>query len=95
MKYLSVFLIAVLSIFSPSCARKEKTVNTDNLQKDNFKFSLVFYEKYCGPGHPRNTEINPDAADVIDQICKDHDECYSRLGYFNKDCDIEIASAIF
>lgn len=45
--------------------------------------SFPVYGNWCGPGHS-----GPGAPiDLLDRMCKNHDECYARQGYFDCGCD--------
>ncbi|GAA1725182.1 hypothetical protein GCM10009793_22890 [Brachybacterium phenoliresistens] len=45
--------------------------------------SFPVYGNWCGPGHS-----GPGAPiDLLDRMCKNHDECYARKGYFDCGCD--------
>ncbi|MGP1598950.1 hypothetical protein [Peptoanaerobacter stomatis] len=50
----------------------------------------IFHGNYCGP-----KKSGPGiSVDKIDSICKKHDECYSKKGYFNCNCDYEFKNDI-
>lgn len=49
------------------------------------------YGNWCGAAHPKSG-YNPKPVNILDYQCKKHDICYDRYGYFNKQCDEELAS---
>ena len=57
----------------------------------NIKIPEVpIYGNYCGPGYPKSQNTAGDPIDDLDKSCKIHDECYAKMGYFNKNCDLEL-----
>jgi hypothetical protein len=45
---------------------------------------IPVYGNHCGPGFG---DPNVPAVDAVDQVCKDHDNCYDDKGYSNCGCD--------
>lgn len=46
------------------------------------QFSLPVWGNWCGPGHGGGEPV-----DVLDSLCRTHDECYGTRGYFACSCD--------
>lgn len=61
------------------------------------QLSLPFYGNYCGPGHGDPTGNTP-PKDAVDAVCRRHDLCYQKYGYFDCRCDrqliVDMPSAI-
>ncbi|MBO3128771.1 phospholipase A2 family protein [Dermatophilus congolensis] len=53
-------------------------------------FSLPIWGKYCGPGHSGPG----DPVDTLDQLCKEHDDCYGQRAYFDCQCDAKLKADI-
>ena len=50
---------------------------------------LPLWGNWCGPGHGGGS-----AVDVLDSICRTHDQCYGSRGYFACSCDRNIVESI-
>jgi hypothetical protein len=50
------------------------------------QLSLPVYGNYCGPGFGDPTGNTP-LIDAVDAVCREHDLCYGRRGYFDCQCD--------
>ncbi|MDO4632148.1 MAG: phospholipase A2 family protein [Corynebacterium sp.] len=61
-----------------------------NAPKDSKESNFPYYGNWCGPRHS-----GPGApVDTIDSLCKKHDECYARQGYFACSCAIVMVDDI-
>lgn len=76
-----IFLPFILFYLFGCSATKKSNINTE--------YSFPIYGNYCGPLYPPKG-TNPIALDEVDSACKNHDKCYDDLGYFNKNCDLQI-----
>jgi len=50
------------------------------------QLGLPVYGRYCGPGFGDPTGMTP-PIDAVDAVCREHDLCYGRRGYFDCRCD--------
>jgi hypothetical protein len=50
--------------------------------------------KWCGPGHPKNPDSDPEPEDALDAACRRHDLCYSKRGNPNCKCDQDLVKEI-
>ncbi|MBG6192066.1 hypothetical protein IWX64_003035 [Arthrobacter sp. CAN_A212] len=55
----------------------------------SIRASLPIWGNWCGPGHGGGA-----AVDVLDSICRTHDQCYGSRGYFACSCDRAIVRDI-
>ena len=49
-------------------------------------WEIPIYGCWCGPNHPPEGET-PDAIDVWDMACQEHDQCYIQRGRNSTACD--------
>jgi hypothetical protein len=75
------FSLLIILSFLFSCSGNKKITKAES--------SFPVYGNYCGPLYPPKGS-NPVPVDKVDLACKNHDKCYGDLGYFNKDCDLQI-----
>ena len=75
------FSLIIIFSFLFSCSGNKKIAKSE--------LSFPVYGNYCGPLYPPKG-MSPLALDEVDLACKKHDKCYGDLGYFNKDCDLQI-----
>ena len=50
---------------------------------------LPIYGNWCGPGHGGGP-----AVDAVDAVCRAHDRCYGREGYFDCGCNRALVEAM-
>ena len=50
---------------------------------------LPIYGNWCGPGHGGGPTIN-----AVDAVCREHDLCYDREGYFDCGCNRDLVEAM-
>lgn len=55
------------------------------------QLSLPVHGNYCGPGFGDPTGNTP-PIDAVDAVCRQHDLCYGRRGYFDCQCDGNLIS---
>lgn len=55
----------------------------------NAQASVPVHGRWCGPQHGGGEPI-----DAVDAVCRDHDQCYERKGYFNCACDRELIARL-
>ena len=60
----------------------------DVLNVSAYGWRRVIYGNYCGRGSRPGNPI-----DVVDAICKNHDECWRRRGRWDCDCDRQLVRA--
>ncbi len=75
------FYLLIILGFLFNCSGNKKTSTSE--------LSFPVYGNYCGPLYPPKG-MKPVPLDNVDSACKQHDKCYEDLGYFNKNCDLEI-----
>ncbi|TDM02423.1 hypothetical protein [Macrococcus carouselicus] len=68
-------------------AEQNATSNTSTVQ--NRSISLPIWGNWCGPGHGGGTP-----KDKLDSLCKSHDLCYGKKGYFACSCDKNLINGI-
>ena len=50
---------------------------------------IPIYGNWCGPGHGGGPPI-----DAVDAVCRAHDLCYDREGYFDCGCNRDLVNAM-
>lgn len=50
---------------------------------------IPIYGNWCGPGHGGGPPI-----DAVDAVCRAHDRCYGRKGYFDCGCNRDLIDAM-
>lgn len=50
---------------------------------------IPIYGNWCGPGHGGGPAI-----DAVDAVCRAHDRCYGREGYFDCGCNRDLVRAM-
>lgn len=50
---------------------------------------IPIHGNWCGPGHGGGPAI-----DAVDAVCREHDLCYDREGYFDCGCNRELVNAM-
>lgn len=53
------------------------------------RIKMKVYGNWCGPKHGGGPAKN-----ALDLACKYHDHCYSRHGYFNCKCDVDLVRRV-
>lgn len=74
---------------------KERWVTLRKQQYSTFSLKpqggIPLYGNYCGPGHGDPTGQTP-PVDVVDAVCRTHDLCYAREGYWDCECDRQLVN---
>ena len=69
---------------SATCLEAVGAATTDNLVEPQ-SGGLPVHGNWCGPGHGGGP-----ATDAVDAVCRTHDQCYGRSGYFDCRCDRDL-----
>ena len=68
----------------------KKYSNGSLSKKNEMRRGMKVWGRYCGPGHSGPGKPK----DLLDSLCKKHDKCYSKKGYFACSCDRALMKSI-